>query len=446
MPAALKRPIPDDGSVSPPPTKRKVQETKTSASVANFFKPTSSKDPEKTSWRTHDNSLLVCTYRKAQEFARDGPRKIAAFDFDSTLITPASGKKFASDGNDWKWWHGSIPNKLRKLVADGYLVVVISNQGGISMDSNSKSIKSNKKRLSDFKQKVTAVMNQLDLPISLYAATGKDKYRKPRIGMWETLLHDQDLHDPGAVDLEACYFVGDAGGRTGSKTGSIKPDFSCSDRDMASNAGIKFYTPEEFFLGEQPRPFARTFDPAAYLNTVLSAENSTGDTAFVKKGKLDLVLFCGSPGSGKSTFFWDHLKPLGYERVNQDILKTRDRCIQAATVFLEQGKSVAVDNTNADPETRAHWIKVAAKFGIRVRCVLFTAPSKLCEHNDTVRALGGPLMNPEERIMLPKMAFTGFASRYREPTLKEGLQDIVKVDFQFWGSEEQKSIWKRFWI
>jgi hypothetical protein len=31
--------------------------------------------------------------------------------------------------------------------------------------------------------------------------------------------------------------------------------------------------------------------------------------------------------------------------------------------------------------------------------------------------------------MLPKMAFTGFASRYKEPELKEGFQDIFKVGF-----------------
>lgn len=34
----------------------------------------------------------------------------------------------------------------------------------------------------------------------------------------------------------------------------------------------------------------------------------------------DLVIFCGSPGAGKSTFYWKHLQPLGYERVNQDKL------------------------------------------------------------------------------------------------------------------------------
>lgn len=50
------------------------------------------------------------------------------------------------------------------------------------------------------------------------------------------------------------------------------------------------------------------------------------------------------------------------------------------------------DNTNADPETRAVWIKLAQKLGVPIRCVLFTASAKICEHNDTVRALN---MGPE---------------------------------------------------
>lgn len=32
--------------------------------------------------------------------------------------------------------------------------------------------------------------------------------------------------------------------------------------------------------------------------------------------------------------------------------------------------------------------------------------------------------------MLPRMAFNGFVSRYREPKVEEGFQDIIKVDFQ----------------
>lgn len=38
---------------------------------------------------------------------------------DSTLVTPASGKKFGRDASDWKWWHSSIPGKLKKLHEEG---------------------------------------------------------------------------------------------------------------------------------------------------------------------------------------------------------------------------------------------------------------------------------------------------------------------------------------
>ena len=32
--------------------------------------------------------------------------------------------------------------------------------------------------------------------------------------------------------------------------------------------------------------------------------------------------------------------------------------------------------------------------------------------------------------MLPKMAFSGFTSRYREPKTSEGFEDITSVDFK----------------
>ena len=41
---------------------------------------------------------------------------------------------------------------------------------------------------------------------------------------------------------------------------------------------------------------------------------------YFKKNDQEIVLFCGSPGAGKSTFYWKQLQPLGFERVNQDTL------------------------------------------------------------------------------------------------------------------------------
>ena len=248
------------------------------------------------------------------------------------------------------------------------------------------------KSLANFKGKISAVCKSLELPISAYAATEHDIYRKPRIGMWEQLLKDYGLGD-GDVDHENSFFVGDAGGRSEDKTTGTKKDHACSDRDLALNVGIKYESPEEFFLHEQPKPFTRIFDPTKYFESELDSHTETNPVLFNKKNKLELVLFCGSPGAGKSTFYWNYMQPLGYARVNQDILKSRDKCMKVATTLLEDNTCVVVDNTNAEIETRAAWISLAKSLKVpAVRLIHFIASPKLCEHNDAVRALNGTLV------------------------------------------------------
>jgi DNA 3'-phosphatase len=115
------------------------------------------------------------------------------------------------------------------FILNRYLVAIVSNQGGISLKSDPKTVKSDQKRLADFKGKVSAVLHQLDVPISVYAATSRDQYRKPRTGMWKELLADYDLGDANAVDLDNSFFVGDAGGRE-AVAGGVSKDHSCVDR------------------------------------------------------------------------------------------------------------------------------------------------------------------------------------------------------------------------
>lgn len=165
---------------------------------------------------------------------------------DSTLISTCSGNVFAKDGTDWKWWHVSVPTTLRQLYADGYeqimvtfretllklvtryLISILSNQGSVGLKDDPKSVKSDQKLLSNFKSKVNSVFNQLDIPIILLAASARDRYRKPRTGMWTELLEDFDLDIGEGPDLKASFFVGDAGGRAA--RGAKKADHSCSDR------------------------------------------------------------------------------------------------------------------------------------------------------------------------------------------------------------------------
>ncbi|KAL7776622.1 hypothetical protein CFE70_007040 [Pyrenophora teres f. teres 0-1] len=346
-PALSKRPSSSGKDVSPPPSKRRQQSTTTSKAVANFFTPVSKKEPEKMVWRIVKDSLLVGRFGTAAAQSTTKRRRIAAFDFDSTLITSASGRTFSRDASDWKWWDSSVPGRLKELHNDGFLIAIISNQGGISLKPDPKTVKSDQKRLADFKTKVTAVLTQLDLPISIYAATSRDQYRKPRMGMWQELLEDYDVEHADTVDLENSVFVGDAGGRE-AVAGSPAKDHSCSDRDFAANVGISFHTPEEYFRHEEPRPFVRAFEPTAYIGE-RAEQPISAILVFTKPATPEIVLFCGCPGAGKSSFYWKHLQPLGYARVNQDTLKTREKCVKAATAFLQEGTSAVIGMYIRDP-------------------------------------------------------------------------------------------------
>lgn len=157
------------------------------------------------------------------------------------MIATASGNRFARDAKDWKWWHPTVPTRIKDLNSEGYVydgswvdgghdeligarfqVVVVSNQKKISLQKEIKAGRSESKSLTTFKEKATAVMRQLDVPLSLYAATQYDEYRKPRMGMWKELVEDYDLDVDSSLDLQSSFFVGDAAGRPG--------DHSCSDR------------------------------------------------------------------------------------------------------------------------------------------------------------------------------------------------------------------------
>nr|XP_023907961.1 bifunctional polynucleotide phosphatase/kinase-like [Quercus suber] len=444
-PGSLKRAGSTDRDISPP-AKRRIVATTTNNAVSNFFKPVSEKEVPKVTFHILHETLLVGRYKQAHATSRPKPVKVAAFDFDDTLITSKSGSKFARGPDDWKWWDAVVPTRLKELDAQGYALVVISNQGAISLRSDTKSPKDGMKSLNSFKAKVSAVLNDLDLPITVYASTGPDIYRKPRTGMWDQMLHDYQLTTSGDIDHAQCVFVGDAAGREADKAAGIKKDHACSDRDLATNVGIPFQTPEEYFLHEQPRSYIPSFDPQPYINVSAVSHNSASPPPFMKKHDVDIVLFCGSPGAGKSTFYTKHLQPLGYARINQDTLKTRDKCLKVATQSLQEKVSVAVDNTNADIETRAAWVALANKLDLPIRLVHFTSPAKLCEHNDAVRALAGETFNPEKRVQLPRIAFSGFTARYREPRVEEGFEDITTVEFKLEGSEEQKALWARHWV
>lgn len=77
-----------------------------------------------------------------------------------------------------------------------------------------------------------------------FAVTGRDSlHRKPSPKMFR--FYEERY---GSVNLDKSFYCGDAAGRLAA--GQRKKDHSNVDLRFAHNTGLKFFTPEELFLGE----------------------------------------------------------------------------------------------------------------------------------------------------------------------------------------------------
>lgn len=241
--------------------------------------------------------------------------KVASFDLDWTLIRPVRGK-FPKDADDWAF----LPNRITTLKqwGIGYTLAIFTNQGSGSAMAI--------QRVNN----VVAALNREGIYPWVFAATLKNEYRKPNPGMWTVLESNR-----GPINKAESFYVGDAAGRP--------QDFARTDLEFAEAIGIKFYTPEEIFPN----------------NTVTIPDTPT------------LFIATGMQGSGKSTFYEQHLQPRGWVHANQDILKTAAKVKSTVEAALASGKSVYVDATNPTAEKRREYILLAVKYQIPTLILYF---------------------------------------------------------------------------
>ncbi|KAF7347445.1 Bifunctional polynucleotide phosphatase/kinase [Mycena venus] len=365
--------------------------------------------------------------------------KVAAFDLDDTIIK--GGRKRPE--LEWEWWNAMgelffpVMLLLLLIMFHSYAIVVVSNQAGLYGGNKRK----------NWKTKLGLIAAALpDIPFRLFAATEKDKFRKPMTGMWDELekLYAEDGIQIGImpvprlfprsliswIDKTSSFFVGDAAGRNYSKTPGKQPDRASTDRKWAVNVEIPFLTPEEYFLGKAPDPdfTLRGFDASSLPKVPLYTPSSS--PLLPNPPTQELVLFVGYPCLGKTTFYRQHFEPAGYLHINQDTLKTRDKCVKAVQEALATGKKCVVagleDNTNRDASTRRYYIDVAKK--LRCSRPLHTIHGLVSRHAE----------------MFPKLAFTTFKDNFEEPELGEGISQIKKVNWVFNGTPEEHKAWSKW--
>lgn len=374
-------------------------------------KPSSSspiKGCAKSSWQQMSNLLL---YTAA---GVKGSDKIAGFDIDGCIITTKSGKVFPTAPDDWRILYPEIQPKLSSLLKKGYKVVFFTNQMGIAKG---------KLRPEVFKSKVEDILATLQLPVQVFVATGPGIYRKPVMGMWNHLCHK--ANDGVTVDKAESFYVGDAAGRPENwAPGKKKKDFSCSDRLFALNIGLQFLTPEEYFLGWKAAPYKLpSFDPRAIDS---SSNLYDPPSASLTSSKTEVIVAVGFPASGKSTFFHTHIIPKGYVYVNRDTLGSWQNCVSACERALKEGRSVAVDNTNPDPESRKRYLDVAKASGVPCRCFQFSASLEQAKHNNRFREMAP---SDSKHAKVNDMVFHSYKKHFVAPALSEGFTEILQIHF-----------------
>lgn len=401
--------------------KKSLTEEGSSSSI----QPSSSSKPSlKSSWQQF-GSLMVYTAAGVK-----GSDKIAGFDIDGCIITTKSGKVFPTAPDDWKILYPEIQPKLASLLKKGYKVVFFTNQLGIAKG---------KLRPEVFKSKVEDILATLKLPVQVFVATGPGIYRKPVMGMWNHLC--EKANDDMTVDKTQSFYVGDAAGRPENwAPGKKKKDFSCSDRLFALNIGLQFYTPEEYFLGWKRAPYSlpefnpTKLDSAARLYDPPSASLTSSDT--------EVIVAVGFPASGKSSFFHTHVIPKGYVYVNRDTLGSWQNCVSACERALKEGRSVAVDNTNPDPESRKRYVDVAKAAGVPCRCFHFSATLEQAKHNNRFREMAP---SESKHAKVNDMVFHSYKKHFQAPALSEGFSEILQIHFvPSFKDKESETLFRQF--
>lgn len=289
--------------------------------------------------------------------------KMAAFDYDWTLVNPKNAATFPKNIDDWEWIYPTVPDKLKKYHEDGYMIVIFTNQ--------TKSWKCDQ---------IKRVAESLFIPLFVVIAMNK-KEHKPNPILFNTLFEEH------TIDISTSFFVGDALGR--------KIDFSDSDKVFAETIGLSWFPPEHIFCDPNP-----TFE----LPTIPLSNTP------------EIIIMTGFPGSGKSTIAKHICQKPNYIHIQGDVHKTSRKMIKASLEHITQQKSIVFDATNSSIKKRLEYITVANKYKLPVMCIHVSTPSNIAFKRNRLRM---------DKKQVPKIAYSVYSKYFNQPTEEEGFSLYV---------------------
>jgi predicted kinase len=137
---------------------------------------------------------------------------------------------------------------------------------------------------------------------------------------------------------------------------------------------------------------------------------------------LQLVIFVGLPGSGKSTYYFAHFAQT-HAHVSKDLMpnarRRDDRQSMAIEKALAAGQSVVIDNTNPSREVRAPLIALGKRHGARIIAYYFECGVRVAIVRNEQR---------EGKGRVPKVAIFTTQKKLQPPALDEGFDEVHVIN------------------
>lgn len=163
--------------------------------------------------------------------------KIAGFNLDNTIVE--SKPKLVADRYKFDLTFQNCIQKIQDLHKEGYAIVVISDQEGVSKGFMT---------VEDLRYKFDCFTSMLtDKQISVIGifTTKNNCFKKPHTWTWKMLVELYKIQNR-RIDMKESFYTGNLAGRV-AKT-PHKKDLDYIDRAFAHNIGLEFKVPEQVFL------------------------------------------------------------------------------------------------------------------------------------------------------------------------------------------------------
>lgn len=131
-----------------------------------------------------------------------------------------------------------------------------------------------------------------------------------------------------------------------------------------------------------------------------------------------MIIMVGPPASGKSTVAQEYISK-DFVHINQDTLRTLEKCLQLAQLAIFLNKSMIIDNTNPNLTVRKPYLEMTRGTNYKKIAIVMETPKSLCQLLNSSRSAKSSVP------LVPAIAYNIFYKKYEKPTESEGFDEII---------------------